>query len=51
MRDAFDAAGQGWPGPSRVRVAEYLRGEWLPAIEQELAPTTARLYRTLMRPM
>jgi len=48
LRDALDRARHGWRGPSRVTVSDYLRDEWLPGVDLELAPTTAALYRTLM---
>ena len=33
---------------SRLTLADYLRGEWLPGVDLELAQTTAALDRTLM---
>src|SRR5437879_5375019 len=48
LRDALDRAKTGWRGPSRLTVADYVRGEWLPGVDMELAATTAALYRTLM---
>ena len=48
LQDAMDRARRGWRGPSRMTVAHYLRREWLPGVEMELAPTTAALYRTIV---
>lgn len=47
LHEAIDASRRGWRGPSRVTIADYLRGEWLPGVDLERAPTTAALYRTI----
>jgi hypothetical protein len=47
LREALVGARRGWRGPSRLTLASYLRDEWLPGIDLQLAPTTAALYRTL----
>lgn len=48
LRDALEAARRGWRGPARLTLSRYLREDWLPGVEMELAPTTAALYRTIV---
>jgi integrase len=48
LHDALEQSKRGWHGPDRVTLASYLT-EWLEGVELSRAPTTAALYRTLLR--
>jgi integrase len=48
IHKAIDRRRRGLGDPGRVTVGEYLE-EWLSGVELELSPTTAALYRTIVR--
>jgi integrase len=48
IRKALDRLDRGWDDAGRVTLAQHLEG-WLADVELDLSPTTASLYRTIVR--